>query len=58
MIVNNQKLTERILLFFWDRSLLSEKELSAMRLDIKSLRQISDEEDLNSLLDDAKEYTE
>ena len=58
MIVNNQKLTERIFLFFWDRSLLSEKELSAMRLDIKSLRQISDEEDLNSLLDDAKEYTE
>lgn len=58
MIVNNQKLTERILLFFWDRSLLSEKELLAMRLDIKSLRQITDEEDLDSLLDDAKEYAE
>ena len=50
----------KLLLPFLDqvRSLLSEKELSAMRLDIKSLRQISDEEDLNSLLDDAKEYTE
>lgn len=55
MIVNNQKLTERILLFFWDKNLLSEKEVAAMRLDIKSLRQITNEEDLDSLLDEAVE---
>lgn len=53
MIVNNQKLTERILLYFWDRSTLSEKEISAMKLDIKSNRQLLDMEDVDVLLNDA-----
>lgn len=55
MIVNNQKLTERILLYFWDRSTLSEKEISSMKLDIKSLRQLLDMEDVDILLNDAIE---
>lgn len=55
MIVNNQKLTERILLYFWDRSALSEKELSAMKLDIKSIRQLPDTEDVDALLNDTTE---
>lgn len=53
MIVNNQKLTERLLLYFWDRNTLSEKEISAMKLDIKSHRQLLDMEDVDVLLNDA-----
>lgn len=53
MIVNNQKLTERLLLYFWDRSTLSEKEIFAMKLDIKSHRQLLDMEDVDVLLNDA-----
>lgn len=55
MIVNNQKLTERILLYFWDRSTLSEKEISAMKLDIKSIRQLLDMEDVDAFLNDVIE---
>lgn len=53
MIVNNQKLTERILLYFWDRSTLTEKEIATMKLDIKTNRQLLDVEDVDALLDDA-----
>ena len=53
MIVNNQKLTERILLYFWDRSTLTEKEISTMKLDIKANRQLLDLEDVEALLDEA-----
>ena len=53
MIVNNQKLTERILLYFWDRSTLTPKEISTMKLEIKSNRQLANMEDVDSLLDDA-----
>lgn len=53
MIVNNQKLTERILLYFWDRSTLTEKEITTMKLDIKTNLQLLDVEDVDALLDDA-----
>ncbi len=53
MIVNNQKLTERIFLYYWDRSTLTEKDISTMKLDIKSIRQINDMEDVEILLDEA-----
>ena len=53
MIVNNQKLTERIFLYFWDRSTLTEKEISTMKLDIKSIRQLLEIEDVDVLLDEA-----
>lgn len=52
MIVNNQKLTERILLYFWDKSALTDKEILNMKLDIKSNRQLPDVEDVNTLLRD------
>lgn len=52
MIVNNQKLTERIFLYFWDRSTLTEKEISTMKLDIKSIRQLLEIEDVDVLLDE------
>lgn len=50
MIVNNQKLTERIILYFWDKSVLSEKEISTMKLDIKSNRQLVEMEAVDELL--------
>lgn len=53
MIVNNQKLTERILLYFWDRGALTEKEILTMKLDIKSNRQLLEIEDVDVLLDEA-----
>lgn len=53
MIVNNQKLTERILLYFWDRSTLTEKEIATMKLDIKANRQLLEMEDVDVLLNDA-----
>lgn len=52
MIVNNQKLTERILLYFWDKSALTDKEIANMKLDIKANRQLLDVEDVNTLLRD------
>ncbi len=52
MVVNNQKLTERIMLYFWDRSVLTEKDITAMKLDIKSIRQLTSMEDVEALLDD------
>lgn len=53
MIVNNQKLTERILLYFWDKSTLTEKEIATMKLDIKANRQLLEMEDVDVLLDAA-----
>lgn len=53
MIVNNQKLTERIFLYYWDRSTLTANDILTMKSDIKSIRQINDMEDVESLLDEA-----
>lgn len=53
MIVNNQKLTERILLYYWDRSTLTVKEISTMKLEIKSNLQLADMDDVETLLADA-----
>ena len=53
MIVNNQKLTERILLYYWDRSTLTAREISTMKLEIKSNLQLADMEDVETLLADA-----
>lgn len=53
MIVNNRKLTESILLYFWDKSTLTEKEIANMKLDIKATRQLLEMDDVDSLLCDA-----
>jgi len=55
MIMNNKTLTERVLLYFWDRMNLSDKELINMKEDIKSLRQLNDMHDVEDLLDSALE---
>lgn len=55
MIMNNQTLTERILLYFWDRTELTTKELDSMKEDLKSLKQLNDMHDVEDLLDSAIE---
>lgn len=50
MIMNNQNLTERILLYFWDDTALTEIELLSMKNDIKSLKQLNDMHDVDDLL--------
>ncbi len=50
MIMNNQTLTERILLYFWDHTELTDKELSSMKNDLKSLKQLNDMHDVDDLL--------
>ncbi|MBF7081857.1 DGQHR domain-containing protein [Desulfallas sp. Bu1-1] len=55
MIMNNKTLTERILIYFWDRAILTDKELIDMKEDLRSLRQLSDMHDVEDLLDSAIE---
>lgn len=50
MIVANKSLTEQILLYYWERNALTEKQLSNMKLEIKALRQITDMHDLEDFL--------
>ena len=53
MIVNNQSLTEKIMLYYLDRNLLSPKELSSMKLDLKSIREMETIDDVDELLSKA-----
>lgn len=55
MIMNNQTLTERILLYFWDHTELTDKELLSMKNDLKSLKQLNDMRDIDDLLVSALE---
>lgn len=55
MIMNNQTLTERIMLYYLDSELLTKKELSSMKLDLKSLRDIELMDDVEDLLNKAVE---
>ena len=50
MIVNNQSLTEKIILYFLDNTLLTKKELDSMMLDIKSIRELESMADVEELL--------
>lgn len=52
MIVNNQALTERLILYYMNKSLLSEKEIASMLIDLKSIKMIEEMEDVKDLLDD------
>jgi DNA sulfur modification protein DndB len=55
MIMNHQILTERIYLYFWKPELLSDKEISDMKNDIKNLRQLDNIEDVEDILSSAME---
>ena len=50
MIMNHQKLVEQLLLYFWDRDILSEEEIQEMKGDIKSIRSLMDVAAVNDLL--------
>lgn len=51
MIVGNQKLTERILLYYWRKDVLTSKEIDSMKTDIKAIRELPSMEDVEDLLD-------
>lgn len=53
MIVNNQPLTERLMLYYMDQDMLTEKELSNMIIDLKALKMLTETADVYDLLNDA-----
>ena len=53
MIMNHQKLVEQLLVYFWDRDVLSQEEIQAMKSDIKSIRLLMEMEGVEDLLESA-----
>ena len=53
MIMNHQKLVEQLLIYFWDRDILSQEEIQALKSDIKSIRLLMEMEDVDDLLERA-----
>lgn len=54
MIMNNKTLTERLMLYYMDRDLLTNTELSSMKTDLKALKQLESIDDVNRLLEECK----
>lgn len=52
MITNNKSLTEKLILYYIDKELMSEKELESMITDYKSLKQLQDNEEIIEMLED------
>lgn len=50
MIVSHKTLIEQILLYYWEQSTLSERQLNNMKLEIKAIRQLVDMNDVEDLL--------
>ena len=46
---------EQILLYYWDQSTLSEKQLNSMKLELKAIRQLVDMNDVEDLLESVVE---
>ena len=53
MVMNYQKLVEQLLIYFWDRDLLSQKEIQAMKSDLKSIRLLMEMDGVDDLLESA-----
>ena len=53
MVMNHQKLVEQLLIYFLDRDLLSQKEIQAMKSDIKSIRLLMEMDGVDDLLESA-----
>ena len=53
MVMNHQKLVEQLLIYFWDRDLLSQKEIQAMKSEIKSIRLLMEMDGVDDLLESA-----
>ena len=58
MIMNNQSLTETMLLYYWCRDVLSEKEVDKMLEDLKILNQLPSLDDVNQILESVDEVNE
>ena len=54
MIMNNKTLTERLMLYYMDQDLLTSAELSSMRTDLKSLKQLERMDDVDRLLEECQ----
>ena len=50
MIMNHQKQVEQLLLYFWDRDILSQEDILSLKSDIKSIRLLMEMEDVDDLL--------
>lgn len=55
MIMGNKKLIDKIILYYWDCSLLNNKDLSNLKSELKSLRQLNSLDDVDALLQDTQE---
>lgn len=53
MVMNHQKLVEQLLIYFWDRDILSQEEIQAMKSDIKSIRLLMEMDGVDDLLESA-----
>ena len=53
MIMNHQKLVEQLLIYFWDRDILSQEEIQAMKSDLKSIRLLMEMDGVDDLLESA-----
>ena len=51
MIMNHQKQVEQLLLYFWDRDILSQEDILSLKSDIKSIRLLMEMEDVDELLE-------
>lgn len=53
MVMNNQSLTELIILYYWDKSLLTKKEKEKMFQELQILNQLNDMDDVMDLVNGA-----
>lgn len=58
MIMNNQTLTEYILLFFWDRDVLTSKEITKMYDDLRVINQLTNKEDVEEIIESVVQTNE
>lgn len=58
MIMNNQTLTEYILLYFWDRDVLTSKEIIKMYDDLRILNQLANKEDVEEIIESVVQTNE
>ena len=58
MIMNNQSLTETILLYYWCREVLSQKEINKMFEDLQFLNQLQSPDDVDQIIESVVENNE
>ncbi len=58
MIMNNQSLTETILLYYWRKEVLSQKEIYKMFEDLQFLNQLQSPDDVDQIIESVAENNE